>query len=463
LSLPELTVESMPVPLPPSDWHLVLSPDGRLAYQVVHVPGDLSRMDFQIHDLFRGIQLAQGFRNKGFSGLASGTQFSPESRWVVESLGHPSRLSVVRDALTGQKLAECAGFQGWVISAGWSPDATLLALGSADRGIHIYSTENWEKIALLKGHFGEVRAVAFSPDGSRLISGDKEGEVKVWSARDFPEAAGDFPVQLAFSRNGRFAWEMQEGPCALYSLPHLQLLQRFGHRIGAISGGGELVATLESGRVIVRNSHDGAIRAETHFPAEEVKGMAISDAADLLVLADNEKLHLWDFSGARTLDSIDLLTPPSSIVLSPGAERAAVISGIRVGLYSVREAGLRTVLSGHRNPVSDAAFSSDGKLLATAGWDASVYLWDASDGALLRSLQGQPFAFASVCFSNDGSRLAAGGADGTIRIWETREWNQVGLVSGHKSFVDSLAFGPGDSFLASSSEDFSRIYKAYRH
>jgi hypothetical protein len=38
LSLPELTVESMPVPLPPSDWHLVLSPDGRLAYQVVPYP-----------------------------------------------------------------------------------------------------------------------------------------------------------------------------------------------------------------------------------------------------------------------------------------------------------------------------------------------------------------------------------------------------------------------------------------
>ncbi|MFD8376800.1 WD40 repeat domain-containing protein [Streptomyces sp. NPDC059688] len=68
------------------------------------------------------------------------------------------------------------------------------------------------------------------------------------------------------------------------------------------------------------------------------------------------------------------------------------------------------------------AFSFDGALLATGGWDGEVQLWSMATGhpvgSLLTGLEGEVLA---VAFSPDGALLATAGNDGAVRLHERHD------------------------------------------
>ena len=63
------------------------------------------------------------------------------------------------------------------------------------------------------------------------------------------------------------------------------------------------------------------------------------------------------------------------------------------------------------------AFSPHGTLLASAGYDETVQLWEVATGAKMRTLTGYVGDVTDVAFSPDGTLLASAGADATVRLW----------------------------------------------
>jgi WD40 repeat protein len=102
---------------------------------------------------------------------------------------------------------------------------------------------------------------------------------------------------------------------------------------------------------------------------------------------------------------------------------------------------LATILA-HKGAVRAVAVSPSGDLLASAGDDGSIRLWEILSHKNLTTLtHGSPVL--SIAFSNNGRLLALGGKDGTIKVWD----GKIVTTFRGRFAVRNIAFTNGDLWL----------------
>jgi WD40 repeat protein len=212
----------------------------------------------------------------------------------------------------------------------------------------------------------------------------------------------------------------------------------------------------ESERVEVWDQRDGTFRRVATWPYPSDRGTSVvaptPDGSALVTVdddggvgtissSDGHSRHLAD-GGKRYSLSVAVLRPDGAellVVQADGATRLVELHGGRT------RAGPAFGV-----PVSAAAYSPDGRLLAVTDGRAALLVWDTQASRVVRRIAAE--RVDRISFSPKGDRLVTITGDGRIAVWDAasglrlgdlRVRQQQALDARDVGYQTTLAWGPG--------------------
>jgi WD40 repeat protein len=405
-------------------------------------------------------------------------------------LGHNDGSVTVTNLQTGETRTLNGRHNAGVIGVGFTPDGRTIVSTGHDKQVLVWDAISGQLRETFQGHAGQINGLAFSPDGKTAYTDGLDGALIAWDlsgqhrlgepfragSGDALQAPGLAFERLSISPDGtKVASTEDTGKSSVVDL-------RTGRRLFETkpAGGGPAldVAWSPDGKafttvgygphVRVWNAADGSLVRTFQGLKTLASSVAFSPDGSLLAAgADDHSVHLWDVANGREAMRLHADTFKqrfkfflTHVAFSPdGKEVVATeqdVPGSKGGVAVVWR-----VSDGKRLYAVDiddgygegmaAAFSPEGKLLATGGGDGVVKFWNARTGKLNgRSFIGNPGWVRSVQFDPTGRLLLTAGTDGLTRLWDVRTRSEYGApLPGGEGIENHAAFSRDGSHVVS--------------
>jgi serine/threonine protein kinase/WD40 repeat protein len=352
-------------------------------------------------------------------------RFHPSGQYFAVSFDAPPEVEVW-DMAAGKAVLRLPGARYAGATLAWSPDGSILAVGSNDFGIYLCTFPGGKVQAMLRGHEHVVTRMEYHPSGRLLASTSHDDTTRLWCFSPGEELVLPGERLLGFSRDGRrlittpredvTVWELVDpldcvrympygegptrGPWGIVFAPDNRLLASASmdgvllwdaaaaHLIGRVpSGAGRVLALSSDGNELYTSGPGRVMR----WPiVRERGGRAVRVGPGTVLRSATATGRSPNFAVAGTGQSLLLGAGDGGVDLVPLAEPDKVR---RLGIHL----GLTTV-----------ALSPDGHWAASTGHpDDSVSVWDVARATLVRRIPHRS-EYCGATFSPDGRTLVTG-------------------------------------------------------
>jgi WD40 repeat protein len=368
-----------------------------------------------------------------------------------------------------------------------------------------------KKEIVFSRHDGAIPSIAFSPDGKRLASAGGNA-VKITDVETGKEL-----LKLKSSRGMRFYSVGFSPDGRILAGAQAMLKKTTTQRKGDTT----ITTFIYFGEVLVWDSQNGAIKIKLNDDNEPAWALAFSPDGKWLAIATGPtpedknctnicpafgEILLWETGSWKLIRRLRAsaspirtlaFSPDSQMVAGGGAsmnmgfgESLQEESKIEVFLWDVTTGDLKQRFPGHTDSITSLAFAPDSRLLASAGRDRAMKIWDchtyelkntASDH-MLSIQEMQTIADAAgpksgknamppvswlnaISFSRDGKQVIGGSRDSIIRFYDSESAKIVGVLKpkGWPIFISSAptlnspTFRPLDGLRTTSEDMRSRL------
>jgi WD40 repeat protein len=267
--------------------------------------------------------------------------------------------------------------------------------------------------------------IAFDPRWRRYVRWDRRGVLKLCRL-------ADHRVLRTLRGPKQPAWVVQFSPRGTY------LAAKF-HQAGQDQNNKIRVWKVDAGQTVLA--------------AEGMAYVALDFSPDERLMAlgrPDRSLRFYELASGRQIRSFPLEMVPYQVRFHPRGHRVAV-SSLDAKTVQVRDCVTGKLVRewsagcGFRG----IAWHPEARLLAAAGTDLRVHLWDPQTGAAHAALEGHGWIVTQVAFSRGGDCLVSTGWDHKLVMWDPWGKRQVlSVPAWHTAGAAGLQFSPDDTQFA---------------
>jgi RNA polymerase sigma factor (sigma-70 family) len=408
-----------------------LSPDGRTLVET-------HQGNWEIHlwDVATGKELPRLERKEGC--WPDSFAFSPDGKTLA--VGNVEGSIDLWDLTTRKHSMNLKTPKETISALAFTPDGKTLVAAS-EKTIALWDVVSRKELRRLTRPEG-IALLVVSPDGALLASGNRKGGIALWDLQS-GKVIHEWPTtyhlsSLVFSPDGKSLASAEGGDD--YDYDFIALRDVNGGKVRRIKARGVWeVAFSPDGKTLISGHLGGMIRLWDAVTGKENTPVVGSERISDLTLAPD----------GRTLAFSRDVNPRYG---NPEIRLWNMAAGRDVGqLLWEKESYAESLI-----------FAPDGKSLAAVGVEA-IFIWDVAARKFLRRLEhdkkGDDYYFVAAAFTPDGKILATGESDGTVRLREPvagRELRQLTVTETNKTAVQQnnvsgVAFAPDGRTLAAMS------------
>ncbi|TWU05152.1 Serine/threonine-protein kinase PknB [Symmachiella macrocystis] len=352
---------------------------------------------------------------------------------------------------------------------GFSNDRRWLASGGRDGLLQVHDADSGE-LAFVGKHHDGVQSVAFSSDNRHLASSDRGGNIYSWTLpREKPNEIVEMTAERQFSAHGQDrAYCLRYAPDGLHLasagsdgaikwwFPTKKSVWQ------TISGAGEFAngsAFLPNGKELI-TCREGVFRNDVaelrttetiSATKKNFRSIAVSPDSQRIAAGDAQgNLSLYDLNSRHEIHHTHWDTEPvlGQCVFAPDGSKLAIQLGssetVVVDVNSLEELPFEAVIDGHH-----AVFTPDGQQLVVT-FDNNIIFWDVASRSRERMIvKAHHEGINAMAISPDGRILASAGGDRHVRLWNVQTEDSPFELTDHRHSVNALEFSPDGRTLLS--------------
>ena len=108
--------------------------------------------------------------------------------------------------------------------------------------------------------------------------------------------------------------------------------------------------------------------------------------------------------------------------------------------------------------IQSLVWSKDGSRVVAALVGGPIFVVDAVDGRIVHAIEGHGFGTADISLDADGEILASAGQDGKIALWDMKSGGRIAALEAGAMWAETVAWSPSGEFLASGAGKKLRLW-----